>query len=217
MFTPFKLSLVAIFAAATLSTQAQANTVAPISYTFDQPTSCGSYCYNDPNYTKLTDGVLGYVGWAVGGGSQWAGWVDKPVVNIDFTFSGPTLINQVNFGTTQDSLGDVALPSLNVYSSNDNLTWTLAGSLVVPPSSANDVSPYDNSSLAGFLTVSGLNIDAKYVDVQALANGPWTFSDEVTFNGVSAVPLPASLPMFGTAFLGLVGLGIRKSRRTVAA
>lgn len=28
-------------------------------YTYDQPASCGTWCYDDPSFTKLTDGVAG--------------------------------------------------------------------------------------------------------------------------------------------------------------
>jgi hypothetical protein len=37
---------------------------------------------------------------------------------------------------------------------------------------------------------------------------------EIAEGGVSAVPLPAALPLFGSALLGLAGFGARKSRRT---
>ena len=60
------------------------------------------------------------------------------------------------------------------------MNWTLAGSLNVPASDADDHSELDPGP-ATFLTVSGLNIDATYVRVAALAEGPWTFASEVTF------------------------------------
>ena len=34
----------------------------PASYSFDQATDCGIWCYHDPAHGKLTDGVLGKAG-----------------------------------------------------------------------------------------------------------------------------------------------------------
>ncbi len=49
------------------------------------------------------------------------------------------------------------------------------------------------------------------------ANEHFDAGDSVILDvGVSPVPLPASLPMFGAAILGLAGLGMRKSRRVIA-
>ena len=206
-----KLSpLFAAGAFALTALSAQAATVTPVSYVFDQPQSCGTYCYLDPNNIKLTDGIVGFEGWAVGGGTQWDGWLAKPVVNIDFNFGSAKAVSTVAFGTTQDSLGDVALPSLNVFSSNDGVTWVLKGSLVVPPSSANDRNV--NSGLPhGFLTLSGLGINDQYVRVQALQNGPWTFADEVIFTNGSNGGIPeASTWMMMLSGFGLTGFALRK-------
>lgn len=164
--------------------------------------------------SKLTDGIVGTAGWAANAGTEWDGWVGKPIVNIDFNFGSAKSISSVSIGSTQDSLGDVVLPSYGVYSSTDGTTWTLVQSLVVPPSSANDNSPY---SIAphGFYTLSGLGITAQYIRVAALANGPWTFVDEVQFDGTT-VPEPAAWALMVLGF-GLVGVASRRRTSAVSA
>lgn len=76
----------------------------PASYSFDQPTDCGTWCYNDPAFTKLTDGVLGKAGWAANDGQEWVGWAHERTVNIDFDFGTRRLIDTVRVGSTQDTL-----------------------------------------------------------------------------------------------------------------
>ena len=171
-----KLSL-ALAGCALFFTQgtASASAITPASYTFDQPTSCGSWCYHDASASKLTDGVLGAAGWAANAGSEWVGWYSKPTVHIDFDFGTTRHIDSVRVGSTQDSLFDVTLPSLDIFSSLDGLIWSLVDSLIVPPSSANDVNAYSTAP-HGFLTLSDLGIDGRYVRVSAMANGPWTVS-----------------------------------------
>lgn len=173
----------------------------PVSYTFDQSTDCGTWCYDDATLTKLTDGVVGTAGWAANSGSEWVGWSYKSLINIDFSFAAATSIDSVAIGSTQDNLSDVVLPSFAVYAFESG-AWALKGTLINPPSSAND--NYSLSTAAHpFYTLSGLGIVSDKVRVAVSANGPFSFVDEVRFTAPAApVPEPAA------SALMLAGLGI---------
>lgn len=59
------LMIAATVVAASAVSIASAAQVSPVSYSFDQPTSCGSFCYNNSaTPSKLTDGLVGVAGWA---------------------------------------------------------------------------------------------------------------------------------------------------------
>lgn len=205
-----RLLIAAAVAAAATGSVANAVQVSPVSYSFDQPNSCGSFCYVDTTPpSKLTDGVVGVAGWATNSGTEWDGWLYKPVVNIDFNFGAATSISSVSIGSTQDDLNDVVLPSYNVFSSSNGVTWTFVQGLVVPPSTANNNNPYSTAPHS-FFTLSGLGINAQYVRVSTVANGPWTFIDEVRFEG-STVPEPQSWALMMVGF-GLVGATLRRRK-----
>ncbi|MBI3230308.1 MAG: PEP-CTERM sorting domain-containing protein [Burkholderiales bacterium] len=200
-----KRTLLAL-AALAFSAQAFSATVAPVSYDFSEPTACGSWCYHDAARTKLTDGIVGNAGWAVNQGQEWAGWVYQNAVNVDFAFNGNQHINSVSIGSTQDSLGDVALPSFSVFAKEGG-NWVLKATLDNPASSGNDHSPWDNGSHP-FYTLDNLNIYSNEVLVTATAHGPWIFMDEVRFT--SAVPEPET---YGMMLAGLGALGFIARRR----
>lgn len=183
--------------------------VIPTSYSFDQATDCGQWCYRDINFSKLTDGVVGSVSWGFHQGAEWDGWRGKPVVNIDFNFSAVTNINSVSIGSTQDNVGDVALPSFQVWAKEAN-SWVLKGSLLNAPSAANNNDPYSNGAPHTFYTFSGLDIHSQQVRVSAYANGPWTFVDEVRFTA-APIPEPETYAML-LAGLGLMGAVARRRK-----
>lgn len=215
MVNAMKTNLLAISIVLALANTAiaSASAIIPVSYTFDQPTACGSWCYLDTSSTpsKLTDGVLGNSGWAVNQGKEWDGWLNTNI-NIDFNFGHTVNIDSIQVGSTQDALNDVVLPSIKIYESNNDSSWSLVGSLNVPADSANN--KYENdTSPNGFLTLNSLDITDQYVRVDAIANGPWIFIDEVKFNGISQTPLPAAMWMVGSA---LVGVGFFGKRRKIS-
>lgn len=203
------LLLAATLSASLFITPAISAPVAPTGYSFDQVNACGSWCYFDSNFTKLTDGIVGNAGWAANQGSEWVGWVNTPVVNIDFNFSNSVNINSVSIGSTQDNLSDVVLPSFQVWAMEAG-NWVMKGNLLIPASSANNNDPYNNFAPNAFYTLAGLNINSSQIRVSVLANGPWSFVDEVRFEG-SPVPVPAAAWLLGSGLLGLIGVARRKA------
>lgn len=200
--------LVLTSAFATMAHLTPAHAAAP-SYTFDQATSCGSWCYHDPNLTKLTDGVVGNRGWAYNAGTEWDGWVGVPSVNITFQFAQAMNFSAVSVGSTQDSLGDVVLPSFDLWAYQGG-NWILKGTITNPASSANDSSPYDSGPHPVF-TFSGLNVTADQLRITATpgVQGTWVFIDEVSFSA-APVPEPATWTML-LAGLGLLVWARRKA------
>lgn len=200
-------NMVAFFWAAALSSVAFADTP---SYTFDQTTDIGSYEYHDPNFSKLTDGIVGNAGWALNEGVEWVGWRNKPVVNIDFDFGSAKLISFISIGSTQDRLDDVALPSFEIYTLEGG-NWVSKGSIINPPSSANDHSSVDSSEHQFYSYSFSTPITNQYIRVAAKANGPWIFVDEVSFRAATPVPEPESYAML-IAGLGLMGAVARRRK-----
>lgn len=209
-------------AAAWLSGMAGAADLVPVGYTFDQATGCGTYCYHDEGGGQLTDGIYGVEGWAVdlgnGNAQEWVGWINQPVVNIDFRFAAAVNVSEIRIGTTQDNTADVVLPSVDVYASGDGVAWSLVAQLSVPESSTND-RDYMGLGPHTTLTLSGLGIaNASFVRVALLHsfNGPWTFADEIDFTGTPSVPEPETYAML-LGGLGLLGVAVRRQRRGASA
>lgn len=202
-----------VVAAAAFSGPAMAETLNPDSYSFDQPTTNGTYDYSDPSFSKLTDGITGNAGWAHSGGIEWAGWYNKPTVNIDFLFDSFVQVASITFYTAQNSLSDVVFPSLQVFSSTDGIEWVLQKTLTIPADGANNTFHEDGGPASSFL-IDGLNFVSQYVRVAALANGSWTFASEVTFEGSAvAVPGPEAGAGLGAVALGGIALWAARRRR----
>lgn len=185
------------------------------SYTFDQLTSCGSWCYHDPGYTKLTDGVVGNRGWAVNNGKEWDGWVGVPNVNITFQFSTAMTFSSVSVGSTQDHLGDVVLPSFDLWAYVGG-SWVHQASILNPPSMANNASSGDPGPHA-FYTFSGLSVvtDQLRVTATAMVPGTWMFVDEVRFD-TAPVPEPSTWAMLLAGLALLARSGKRRLARVNA-
>lgn len=74
------------------------------------------------------------------------------------------------------------------------------------------ISPSNGTGFS-YVTISGLSTFGSF----KLINDPGTNAFEVSTFNVSSVPLPAGLPMFGGALLGLSALALRRRGRKVAA
>jgi len=206
--------LLAIASSVFFSVSALAVPLTPTSYTFERPTDCGTWCYHDPNFTKLTDGVVGNAGWAVNQGAEWDGWVNGGIVDITFFFSAPVKLNSVSIGTTQDNLWDVVIPTFDVTAYNNGAFTFFDGIDNYPGTPVNDKDPYDMGAHP-FYTIYTQNVYANEVHVTALAQGPWIFIDEVRFDGEPGranVPEPS---VFALLMLGLLAIGARRFKRSV--
>lgn len=181
------------------------------SYSYDQPTRCGTWCYDDPGLSKLTDGVSGYAGWAVNNAAPWVGWYQVDAVNITFQFSQAMRFSSVSIGSTQDYLGDVVIPNFELWAFQGG-SWVSQGSIVNPASGANDHYLYDTGPHPIY-TFSGLNVATDQLRITATPGVPgmWIFVDEVAFNA-APVPEPSSWAML-LAGLGIAGYAGRGRRR----
>ncbi len=151
---------------------------------------------------------MGYAGWAADHGNAWDGWSGGGKVNIDFNFGAKTKIDTVEIGSTQDHPGQIALPSINIFSSNDGNNWSFVNSLIIPANPANNVDLWSTSA-HGFLSLTNLGINNNFVRVQAIANSPWIFIDEVKFSSnqnTTATPVPAAVWLFGSGLAGLIAI-----------
>ncbi len=206
------LSLVTLFCGNVLAAQIE---ILPNSYSFDKATDTGSYSYHDWTEDQLIDGNYGIAPWSADLGNghayEWVGWINDTPVNIDFDFGTSTQIDTIKIGSVQDHLADVVLPSINIFSSADNSSWSLVDLLFVPESTTN------NNSYRTF-QFDNLGINDQYVRVSLLhsLDGPWTFVDEVDFfqeQGNNSIPEPTTVSLLGIGLVGLVGAEVRRRRK----
>jgi hypothetical protein len=181
--------------------------VTPTSYTFVPGTKQGTYSYIDETGNQLTDGLYGPSRlWSQADAVPYLGWL-APMVTLNFNFAEATTFESVTVSALQAWLGNIVLPDVFLYASNDGVSWTPVANLVTPETSANNYAKAN-------LTLDGLNVTAQYLQIELRRNvlGPWIFTDEVTFNsldpleGQSTTPA-TTVPEAGTT-LALLGIGI---------
>ena len=197
---------------------ASAATVSPTSY--DMPNgNTGSYNYWDDAYTgsgdntvngaalsgglgDLTDGIIATRNWNFVEGPRgphgpYVGWVHVNPV-ITFNFDAVQSFNSMTFHFDDaDGYGGVSQPgSVTVNGVN----------AVVPTNAGPD--PFSFT-----FDLSGVTTDT--LSATIFRSNAWVFLSEVTFDAeMSAVPVPASLPLLAVG-LGGLGLMARRKRRTV--
>lgn len=200
-------SLIGVLSLSALSSLA--SVVVPTSYTatVGQGTAVGgSFNYFDDTGKQLTDGVIGANIWAADLGNgpayEWVGWY---AVNptITFQFDKPVTINTVSIDFNRGEVSGISIPS----------SVTVGGT----PFSLSQDALTDGSrgylSFNGSWTGSSLTIGL----VRRDNYNRWIFMDEVTFDGVSAVPEPSTI-IAGALLLVPFGVSaIRYSRKTRVA
>ena len=180
--------------------------IVPVSYSFDRATDIGSFNYSDWGGIQLTDGVYGTNSWAADLGNgpayEWVGWVNDPIINIDFNLGSIINISKIDIGTVQDNVNDVVLPSVELFSSQDAINWTSFSVLNIPESSGNNGQHFTYE-------FNGLSVSDQYfrVSLRHSLNGPWTFTDEIDFyQNTASVPTPTVLSLLVFGLIGFIGM-----------
>ncbi len=119
---------------------------------------------------------------------------------ITFHFAGPSTVTSVSVAVDNTGVGGVSAP----------------GTLVINGVSYTPVVTSFSAS-SEWLTVSGLSLSGSSLTLMPDSNpNAWTFISEVTFNGATGVPEPASWALMLVGFGGL-GVALRSRRRTAIA
>ena len=186
----------------------------------------GSFNYQDFSYTpcvssactttsawlsegvgKLTDGVSPTGNWYdYGEYTPWVGWYagypNGTDPTVTFFFGSVDHINSVTVWVDNSlGAGGVGLPSSVAIDGTDYA--------ITPDSS--------NGAPRGY-TFSGLDITGSSVSVQFFQGAePWVMVGEVSFNGTSGVPEPATWAMMLIGFAGLGFAGYRSLRKSPMA
>jgi len=193
----------------------QAAPVSPLTYDMYNGSS-GTYHYWDKFYTgtgstttdgawlsggrgDLTDGFIATQSWYLVENSQgtgpYVGWQINPT--ITFHFAGTVQIDTVHlYVDDADGYGGVNLPgSVRIQMGSYDNTFTI--------SELSGSAPKD-------LVFSSLGLSGNTLTLTLYRKNQWVFASEVTFDGVSVVPVPASLLLVTT---GLLRLALGRQRR----
>jgi hypothetical protein len=219
-----KFSAFAAVAAASVlvlhATPVLAASVSPTSYAMpngDGQAHGGSYNYWDRSYTgsgstttdgaalsgglgKLTDGFISSTPWYLvsnaAGTGEYVGWYAGYTLNpvITFNFAGAPVIDTITIQLDNTYVGGVYAPAAILI---DGLSLAFT-----PPASGS----------VGSVSFTGLGLLGNSHTIEFdQAFGGWTFVSEISFDGHSSAPEPASLALLG---LGLTGLACARRRRS---
>jgi hypothetical protein len=124
-----------------------------------------------------------------------------------FTLASQTASGAINLTATplRQAQGFSAV-TINLYSG------TLATG--TPLTSTSSLTVYPSKALTELLTIPALSAGQYLVDIVGTGKAGASFGATISVN---PVPLPAALPLFGAALMGLGGLGWRRARRGTAA
>ena len=165
----------------------------------------GTYAnaYQDNGGKQLTDNI--YNGSASlsqnvngnGAAYEYVAWYSSRVT-IDFAFSSPAAIRDIQVGSLQDIRSSSSLiyfPYIDVYSSADGVNYSLISSVHTGSQTSNAYA---------LLDVPSLNFTSDHVRVvlsTPTGTGSWIFADEVNFYGVPDGG--STICLVGLALLGL--------------
>jgi len=196
-----------------LSATASATLISPTSYDLLNGHS-GSYNYWDDSYNgsgnnqvndsalsggtgDLTDGIIATQNWNVveapqGSNGPYVGWANiNPTLNFHF-----------------DSVADIN--SITIYTDDSNGTGGVSAPLSVTINGTNFSITDPTTSDPLILTFDNLAINASDIDITFYRRSSWVFVSEISFDGATAVPAPATAWLFGSGLIGLVSISKRR-------
>lgn len=182
---------------AVTSMPALAGLITASSYTINTPTETP---YPDDTGSQLTDGSFGTTDLVSAGAAvPWVGWINTNAIFLTFNFAAVNNITAVGIDFLKETQNFAFLPDF--VSVNGQL-------FAVDPNAL-------PNSATGFIIFSpvGLNTQTVNIEIDRASTGFHILIDEVEFNGSvvtsGAAPEPATLPLMGTALLGLAAVGRR--------
>ena len=178
---------------------AEAATITPLSYGYTGGTPAGepgSYGYDDPLDTKLTDGLTGTT-W--GGDGSWVGFQhsDSGAAQITFNFASSVTITDVSIDFLRSDAANTELPE-NVQ----------IASTVFPTTNF----PVDVTK--GFVDYSGSWTGSQLVVTLEHSTDHWVALNEIQFSGSAdsgAVPEPGTVGLALAGLVAVIGWGRKRN------